>query len=262
MAENRRRRKPRASGEKDTTAKDIKFADAGEDENELEPDVDVALKKSPIHYIFLSLRLIIFLVLLVVSIFIYRAWTPQNVNTIPGYGSGERSHSTPQDIPALLLRAQEANYPLFLSEKDINLYLGDVLRAKQSGPMGILARYEGVAVRLYDGYAEVVIVRTLGGRGYRQTVSMYVSPESQETINGPIVVTEYAGPRLLGGFPMGGRIGKLPVPQGYLLLIKPAFDSLAKALAPELDILLDPHRPIQIKRGELQIHPSRSGDVQ
>lgn len=261
MAENRKRHRTAASRDKNASSKDIKFADAVEDESELEPDVSAAIKKSPLHYVSLVLRLIIFLILATVAILVYRAWSPQNVGNIPGYGAAERAHSAPQDIPALLARAQEANYPLFLSEKDINLYLGEVVKGKQSGPLGILARYEGVAVRLYDGYAEIVLVRTIGNRGYRQTVSMYVAPESQETVNGPVVVTEYAGPDLLGSIPVGGRMGKLPVPQGYLYLIRPAFVALADALKMELDIILDPHRPIQIKRGELQILPSRSGDL-
>lgn len=261
MAENKKRHRTAASREQNAKSKDIKFADAAENEDDLEPDVRAAMKKSPLHYVFLALRLVIFLVLLTVAVLIYRAWTPQSVDSIPGYGDAERAQSSPQDIPALLLRAQEANYPLFLSEKDINLYLAEAVKGKQGGPLAILARYQGVAVRLYDGYAEIVLIRTVGSRGYLQTVSMYVAPESQETLNGPVVVTEYSGPLLLGSVSVGGRIGKLPVPQGYLHLIRPAFVSLAEALRPELDILLDPHRPIQIKRGELQIMPSKSSDL-
>ncbi len=259
MAENRRRRSGANRGKESPSHKEIKFQDDSAEEDDLE--ADSGRRSSGIRVASLVLRLCIFLVLLVIACLIYRAWTPQNMNKVSGYALPDRENGYVQDIPGLLSRAQEANYPLFLTERDINLYLSRVVKGKQGGPIGVLARYEGVAVRLYDGYAEIILVRTMGN-GYRQTVSMYVSPSSQETLNGPVVVTEYSGPDLLGALPVGGRIGKLPVPQGYLHFIRPAFISLAEALKPELELLLDPHRPIQIRPGEMQILPSRSSDMQ
>lgn len=207
-----------------------------------------------------ALKILILAILLTVSALIYRAWTPQSLEEIGGYDE-EQANPVVRNLPALLKQAQDANYPVVLSERDINLYLKQVLRARQDGPLGILARYDGVAVRLYDGYAEVVIIRVLG-EGHKQTVSLYLSPSNQETYDGPAVVTDFYCPDLLFGlFPIGGRIGNVPVPQGYIALAKPAFSSLGDALEPEIELLLDAYRPIKIRKGELEIMPSRRNDL-
>lgn len=258
MAENRKRNRTAASRKSGYTPKEVKFSDITEDENQLDPAPDEKEHSISRRVFVWGIKILIFAILLTVAGLVYRAWTPQNLSDIAGYGETE-TNPVVQNLPALLKKAQEGNYPLVLSEKDINLYLSNLLRAKQEGPMGVLARYKGVAVRLYDGYAEIIVVRTIGDK-YEQTSSLYISPESLETGDGPVIVTDYARPDLFGTIPIGGRIGKLPVPQGYLVLSQPAFVSMKEALEPELEYLLDPHRPIVIKRGRLEIQPSRRAE--
>ena len=53
---------------------------------------------------------------------------------------------------------------------------------------------------------------------------------------------------------VGGRFGRLPVPQGFLLLVMPSFGKLAAVLAPEGDLVQEMAR-IRIEDGRLILDP-------
>lgn len=256
MAENKKRYKTAASREGGYKPKEIKFSDVGVDENELEPTPEQ--EESMVwRLVRMGAKLLILSVLLTVGALIYRAWTPQSLDDIAGYGEKGEVSQAVRNLPALLKRAQQSNQPLVLSERDINQYLAYAVKGRQGGPLSLLARYEGVAVRLHEGYAEVIMVRDIGDDQYKHTLSLYMMVSNMETYDGPSFVTEFARPDRIGSVTIGGRIGCLPVPQGYLALAQGSFDSLRKVLEPELEFILDPHRPIIIRHGEVEIMSSR-----
>lgn len=249
--------KPKPAHKKKPTRaglKEVRFIDEESPQDNLDPEDATSI--SVFSLAKLVGRLIIFGILIGIGFLIFWAWSPQDISQIPGL---QENKKVAPNIPDLLERAQNGNFPLILSEQDINLYLNQKLNAVQTGPIGILSRFVGVYVKGYDGYGEITFVREIGGT--YQTVSIYVRPSSQESLEGPMVVTEYEGPRFLGLIPIGGKIGNLPLPQGYLHFLLPGFESLAKTLEPELDLLLDAHRPLQIRPGELQIVPSKQGEL-
>ena len=255
MAENKKRYKTAPSREGAYVPKEVKFSDVGPDENELEPTPEKE-ESTTGRLIRIGAKLLILTILLTIGALIYKAWTPQNLDDIAGYGAKrEEINSAVRNLPNLLKRAQQANQPLVLSERDINQYLSYAVNGRQGGPLSLVARYDGVAVRLYDGYAEVIIVRNIGDK-YKHTISLYMTTSHIETYEGPTVMTEFAGSDSIGSLTIGGRIGSLPVPQGYLTLAQEAFASLKKVLEPELEFILDPYRPIVIRRGELEIMSS------
>ena len=247
---NRKRNTKRPEDKVSTDGREVVFSRAQEEEDAQEI---AQRKRSPLHVVSVLLRLFIFGVLLAIGLCVYQAWVPVKLSSVQGYFSipGEIAQSAP-DLGRLIKRAQAGNYPLVLSEEDINRYLKKVILGKQAGPLGVLARYEGVAVKLHEGYAEVILVRRVGS-GYRQTVSLFMRPSAQESLEGPIVVVDYTGPPLVGSLSLGGRWGRLPVPQGFMKLDKVGFEALASSLKPELEYLLDVSRPIVIKKGELTI---------
>jgi hypothetical protein len=55
--------------------------------------------------------------------------------------------------------------------------------------------------------------------------------------------------------PRGGRFGKLVVPQGFLLLVMPAYEKLASQFSSEIDLGLREMSKIQIKKGYITLDP-------
>jgi hypothetical protein len=53
----------------------------------------------------------------------------------------------------------------------------------------------------------------------------------------------------------GGRFGQLPVPQGFLLLVMPAFNHLAKAFPEELHLGFEEITRIKIEDERLTLDP-------
>lgn len=206
------------------------------------------------------LRIIIFLTLIAIAWSIYQTWLPTKLSNIHGIRPTDGQTQNTPNICRLIERAIEGNYALTLTEEDINLHLRHTLLGHQDGPLGVLARYQDTAIKLHDGYAEIILIRTLGSR-YKQTTSLFVTPTYQETPDGPIMTTEYVGNIFLGTLPIGGKWGRLPLPQGFLTLDIESYKKLADALSLELNYLTDPHRPLLIKKGVLIIQAPATNNI-
>lgn len=184
------------------------------------------------------------------------ACLPQQLDDIDGYGE---KGSTSRDLKAVLENALERKYSLSLTEEEINGYLAKTLRCKQGGMFGKNAELRGVWVRLEDGRAEVVLERSWFG--CKQTVSMYLQVERLELPDGDLVteVSRHGGPLAPGFAPnpkAGGRIGRLPIPEGYLQLVLPAFEQIAAALSQESELTLQRMSRIRIENNKLILEPT------
>jgi hypothetical protein len=143
-----------------------------------------------------------------------------------------------------------------LSEAKINQWLGRTLATKQGGFLGEKITLNRVWVRLEDGRAEVIMDRSFSG--HRFTVSMYLQVDRMEGPNGAVTeVKLHGGPYHpdVPNPPRGGRFGKLVVPQGFLLLVMPAYEKLVAAFPDELKLGFSEMARIRIEKGKLILDP-------
>ena len=123
------------------------------------------------------LALLVFLTFVaMLSSTVVSMWTPQNMKDIAGYAD----NGSARDLSALLRNAN--GQEIVFTEGEINRYLRDTCRLRQTGIFSIITHGQGVAVRIHDGYAELVIDRMIGAN-IHQTTSVNLSFQ-QETVHG------------------------------------------------------------------------------
>lgn len=161
-----------------------------------------------------------------------------------------------RDMKTVLKNAIDRQYALTLSEAEINQWLARTLSARQGGVLSDQVKLKRVWVRLEDGRAEIIMERTVLGAPF--TVSMYLRVERVESAEGKATNISMEGgpyhpdvPRP----PKGGRFGRLVVPQGFLLLVLPAYQNLAKLFPEELELGFREMSRITIEKGKLILDP-------
>ncbi len=208
-------------------------------------------------------RLVIFLMCVGIVWAIYMMLQPQSLVDIDGH---DLSGGSPRKLQEVLSKAIEGNYSVTVTESEINHLLGNELVAKQGGLLEGKASVKRVLVRLKKDLAEVIVVREVFG--YEMTVSMYLQIQQTEDKNGIKTKIHLHG----GNYEkrsvvpyIGGRFGKLSVPQGFLNAVVPDYIKIARAMEPEIDLgfqkmarfeiqdkrlILDPRRPTRHVGGE------------
>jgi hypothetical protein len=186
---------------------------------------------------------------------IYFMAQPQDLSDIHGYTPETRALLR-RDIKLMLKNSLDRSYPVTLTEGEINQWLLGVLKASQSGPLADKVTVDGVWVRLEDGRAEVVLERKVMGKPF--TVSMYLQIEQTESENGARTEVQFHGGPYHNYLPFpkcGGRFGKLPIPQGFLLLIMPSLKNLAAAFPEEIRLGFEEMTRVEIKKNRLTLDP-------
>jgi hypothetical protein len=188
---------------------------------------------------------------------------PQELSDIKGIAGTSKS----RDLRAVLQSAVDRGYEVTLTEEEVNLYLKQTLAAKQGGWLEKSVAFEGVRVRLEEGRAEVIMERTVMGQPL--TLSMYVRVEQTLSVKGTTQTTVLrdGGPFLpeiprLGKLVKGGRFGRLVVPQGFLLLVLPAYEKLANAYRRELELGFEEMSRITLGDGKLVLDPRPDGGAE
>lgn len=181
---------------------------------------------------------------------------PQDLSDIGGYGPATADRPV-RDLKYVLQRAIERRQPLSLTEMEINQWLGRTLVAKQGGLLAGQVSLNRVWVRLEDGRAELITERSIMGKPF--TLSMYLNVEqtqSKESLKTEVHM--HGGPYhpLLPKPPRGGRFGRLVVPQGFLILVLPAYERLAEIYRTELQMAFRGADKIRIERNRLVLEPS------
>ncbi|MGB6221421.1 hypothetical protein [Haloferula sp.] len=153
---------------------------------------------------------------------------PQDLSDIAGYGARAEGKDS-RNLKSVLENSLKGGYELTLNEQDINLYLRDSLEVKQGGLLASEVSFEDVCIRMKDDYAEIIMVRLIADHPF--TLSMFLRVEQSELPDGTIrkEIVRNRGP-YHPSIPrpgVGGRFGQLPVPEGFLLLVLPAFEKLA-----------------------------------
>lgn len=182
-----------------------------------------------------GLAIAIFLIFtIVLSRTIYRMWTPQDMRDIAGYSD----KGTARDLVALLRNAngQEISF----TEAEINRFLRETCRMRQTGVFSIITHGNGIAVRIHDGYAELIIDRLIGSN-FHQTTAIHLN-FNQEVEHGTasLKVNFEGGERLPGDIPRGGSIGLVGLPQRHVSVLAPALDTLRNCY-PDICEIINKH---------------------
>ena len=187
---------------------------------------------------------------------------PQNLTDLGGYGISSKIAPV-RDLKLILQNAVDKSvanrgYTVTFSEAELNDWLARTVVAKQGGLLGSAVTLDRVWVRLEEGRAELIMARTLFGRPF--TVSMYFRVEKMEDAQGPFLSIQQEGGPYHKDFPRpprGGRFGRLVVPQGFLYLLRPAYQQLG-ALFPEESELFARMSKVTIEKGKLTVDPRES----
>ena len=161
-------------------------------------------------------------------------WTPQNMRDIAGYSD----NGSARDLTALLRNAngQEISF----TEAEINRYLRETCRIRQTGIFSIITHGHGIGIRVHDGYAELIIDRMIGAN-IHQTTSIFLTVH-QETIHGrPALKIDFkGGAPLAGNISQGGSIGPFAIPERHVSMLAPALRTLIDCY-PEISSIIEEH---------------------
>lgn len=185
----------------------------------------------------------------------FLATRPQDLSDLGGYGPTAKPLPE-RDMKAVLKNAIDRGFAVTLSESEVNQWLGRTLQTRQGGLLKEKVTLDRVWVRLEEGRAEVIMERKFFGKPF--TTSMYLQVERMEGEKGTVTeVRMHGGPYHpdVPNPPRGGRFGKLIVPQGFLLLVMPAYEKLAAVYSEELKLGFRDMSRISIEKGKLILDP-------
>jgi hypothetical protein len=121
------------------------------------------------------------------------------------------------------------------------------------------ASIKRVLVRLKKDIAEVIILREVFGHNI--TVSMYIQLKQSKDeqgiatdifLHGGDINDSSAMPKI------GGRFGKLSIPQGFLRAVFSDYTKIADTLAPEIDLGIKRMSKFEIQNKRVVLDPSSS----
>ena len=191
---------------------------------------------------------------------------PQDMSAIKGT-SPALPGAKPRDLREVLKNAVNQNFPLSLTEEEINLYIKQSLAAKQGGLLEKFVTLDDVRVRLEKRRAEIIVVRSVMGR--HLTISMYfrveqvVGIDDREVTNiirdGGTYFPQMPDSPIAQRLLKGGRFGQLVVPQGFSHLVLPSFAKLADVYKTELSSAFEEMARITIEDGTLVLDPRPDG---
>lgn len=158
-------------------------------------------------------------------------WVPQDLKDIAGY----TDKGAARDLTALLRNANGGE--VVFTEAEINRYLRDTCRMRQSGIMAIISHSEGVAMRIHNGYCEIIIDRIIGSN-LHQTTSVFITFRRVNEHGRQVVRADFSGGKpMLGSTPRGGRIGCVDLPQHCMRMLQPSVETLQACYADFFEII-------------------------
>ena len=220
-----------------TQTKRAFFAQPGEEESEAPPAEQPNIfqeiwRRFNFWGVLATLVFLAFTILLISAT--VSMWTPKNMRSIAGYAD----HGSARDLLALIRNAngQEISF----TEAELNRYLRDTCRMRQTGIFSIITHGEGVAVKIHNGYAELIIDRLIGAN-IHQTTSVNLTFRQEIKHGRPELKVDFKGTEMLyGRLPKGGSIGNLGLPERHIRMLAPALDTLLSCY-PEIRSIVEEH---------------------
>ncbi|GAA5128361.1 hypothetical protein JIN84_01910 [Luteolibacter yonseiensis] len=186
---------------------------------------------------------------------VFYAAQPQDLTGLSGEGPNAKPLPE-RDMKVVLQNAIDRGYAVTLSEAEVNQWLARTLVAKQGGPLASQVSLDRVLVRFEDSRAEVIMERRIMGRPF--TVSMFLQISRMEDLKGTTTEVQLHGGPYHPDFPnppRGGRFGRLTIPQGFLILVRPAYEKLAAAFPDEIRMAFHEMQRIKIEKGNIILDP-------
>lgn len=186
---------------------------------------------------------------------IYFALQPQDLSDLAA-PSATMNAGTKRDLKVVLQSSLDRGFKLTLSEAEINDWLGRTLVTKQGGFLEGKVTLDRVWVRLHEGQAEVIMARRFLGKPF--TVSMFLQVERIEGLQGTATEIQLHGGPYHSDFPnppRGGRFGQLVIPQGFLILVMPAYEKLAAVFSEEVRLGFQEMSRIHLEKGGVALDP-------
>ena len=219
------------------------------------------------------LRMGTFLVTLAVlglSAAVYFTFEPQDLSDIEGYRPDSTTvPASGRNLEAVLKASLRNGMRATITEKEINDYLLQTLRLDQQGPLKGYVSLEGVWIRFQDGWAEVIIEREINVEQFQRRHTVAIHLEIEQLLGEGGVMTSGINPvghntghlsRLTS--PNAGRLGKVPVVEGYLRVVDASFYNILN-LFPEISetfkAMLEAGMRIHFEEGRLVIAPAPEG---
>lgn len=171
---------------------------------------------------------------LMLMVLLVKLWMPQDLSDIAGYNDTAAA----RDLTALVRNANGA--PVTITEAELNRYLRDTCRMRQTGIFSIITHCQGIAVRIHNGYAELIFDRLMGANMH-QTTAVYLTFTQENHLGSPeLKVDLRGGEPLLGSMPNGGSVGSIGLPYRHVLMLKPALETLLNCY-PDICALMREH---------------------
>lgn len=186
---------------------------------------------------------------------IYFALQPQDLSDLAN-PSAAADVAPNRDLKAVLQSASDRGYKLTLSEAELNQWLGRTLVTKQGGFLEGKVTLDRVWVRLEEGCAEVILARKFLGKPF--TASIFLQVERIEGLEGTATEIQLHGGQFHPDAPnlrRGGRFGKLVIPQGFLILVMPAYEKLAALFSEEIRLAFQEMARVRLEKGGIALDP-------
>ena len=190
---------------------------------------------------------------------VYGSFQGQDLSDINGYAETDRQPGN-NNVSAMIASAANYRQSVEISEKLINTWLAEHIKARQEGLLADHVKLKGVWVRFEEeegGRAEIIIEREI--KGFSHTVSMYLRVERKKKEDG--TYTNYIhkdGGDFFNLLAIGGRFGEIRVPQGFLLFTQDSFRSLSALFENEIgwikkEIIKEAAGRIVFEEGKMRI---------
>jgi len=182
--------------------------------------------------------LIAFLIVIGLGVGVYLSFQPQDLTTLQGHAPEDRSERA-TDIPAMIALAAKNRQPITLSERQVNSWLAENLKVRQEGHFAKETELQGVWVRFDEaegGRAEFIIERKINDLTHTSSMFLRFQRKKKEDDSFTTTVRKDGG-SFWGSIPIGGRFGRLKIPQGFLLFTMSAYENLGSLFQKEFQMI-------------------------
>lgn len=193
----------------------------------------------------------VLLLALILLVFLFTAITlsflPQDLSDLEGRSEDGTSSPPTRNLERVLENAASQGIQVTLTEEEVNQWLASKVKGTQEGVLSSSVSYRGTWIRFKEGSAEILFEREAFNRIH--TIAMNVEIEQLIEENNQMSTNIHW---------QGGRLGQMPVPQGYLLLVMSSYEELAKTLEPEtrsLKSLLQGKATLKFEEGKVTFEP-------
>lgn len=198
------------------------------------------------------LLLVFFVGMIIAVIFVA---TPQDVTDIKGRSEALQNQGV-RDLAEVLRMSHDKGHQVVVREAELNRWLHQTLQGKQEGILGEWVTITGVWVRISDGYAELIQEREALGRTF--TISMFLRLEVLTEDGKQLKRFHLNNGPFLEAVPMprrGGRLGKLTVPEGFLMFVLPSYKQLAELYRREIRLAFQEMSEVRFEKGRITLTP-------